>query len=476
MDQELQLVFADPSAVTRHDLELQRLAGLPSNAPLAPSGQASGVPILLDQRMRPIEPWCTYLRLLSQTVSSSTIRNYGYDARRFASFLNSRGTDVLSATQDDLVAYRDARLKSISRPVSPSTWHRSNVVIRGIFSYLVRTGQRDTEPWIRVGSRTVLDVRLHDEMRVRALTRDQWVAFRDVGLGGELPDGAVDDSWRGSNPMRSIAAAELALTTGMRLGEWRTLLDFELTPSVGGATVVLQACAKYQKRRRVFIPASTLEVLDLYQRTERRRVTQRASGNLARHLKDLALVKRMDSGTGKVTLQVDGQLQTMPIESIPPELRRVLVVEGEAGLQSASLFVARSGLPPGHRSWLNTFHLANQRLERFRGQVPALPPAVTPHDLRHTFAVVLLRSLMELAAEREATRPVRGRGTLSEHLAVNPLLTVQRLLGHASPSTTMVYLRHVEDTDALVQRCFESWLDEDTSYADYLTATEADAS
>ena len=207
-------------------------------------------------------------------------------------------------------------------------------MVRGIFSYLVRTGQRDTEPWIRVGSRTVLDVPVHDEMRVRALTGDQWVAFRDVGLGGQLPDGGLDDSWRGSNPMRSVAAAELALTTGTRLGEWRTLLDRELTPSVGGATLVLQACAKYQKRRRVFIPDSTLEVLDLYRRTERRRVIQGVSANLARRFKNLAVVKRMDSVSGKVTMQVDGQRQTMPTESIPPEVRRRLVVDSENGLQT----------------------------------------------------------------------------------------------------------------------------------------------
>src|SRR5699024_11620504 len=49
-----------------------------------------------------------------------------------------------------------------------------------------------------------------------------------------------------------------------------------------------------------------------------------------------------------------------------------------------------------------------------------------------------------------------GHGTLSEHIISNPLLTVQRLLGHASPATTMIYLRYLEEADALIQRSFDA--------------------
>ena len=95
-------------------------------------------------------------------------------------------------------------------------------------------------------------------------------------------------------------------------------------------------------------------------------------------------------------------------------------------------------------------------------------PAVTPHDLRHTFAIVMLRSLQARAAQFEYARPKHGVGTLSEHIVHNPLLTLQRLLGHASPSTTMEYLRFVDESDALIQAAFESWSDSERDYASYV--------
>ncbi len=97
---------------------------------------------------------------------------------------------------------------------------------------------------------------------------------------------------------------------------------------------------------------------------------------------------------------------------------------------------------------------------------------ITPHDLRHTFAVVLLKSLTEVALARETERRAGnvGPATLSEHIAINPRLTVQRLLGHSNPATTMVYLRYIEDTDALIQDVFESWSDEGMTYADAVLA------
>ena len=47
---------------------------------------------------------------------------------------------------------------------------------------------------------------------------------------------------------------------------------------------------------------------------------------------------------------------------------------------------------------------------------------------------------------------------------------MQRLLGHSNPATTMIYLRYIEDTDALVQDVFDSWSDEATTFADAVLA------
>lgn len=472
----MQLVFTDERLADKYWDVLMGASGIVVKS-LAAS-VCSGVPVLLDGSMRPVEPWCTYLRLLSHTVSVTTIRNYGYDASLFAGFLDSRGVDVVSATHDDLLAYRQFRLAEGVRTVSASTWHRNTVVIRGVYSFLVRAGVIESEPWFKVGRRTVLDVPIYADPEIRSLSRDQWFTFRDVGLCGQRPGGELDGSWRGRNAMRSRAAADIALTTGMRLGEWRTLLDCELPDSSpgDGASMLLQACAKYQKPRRVHIPGSTLQSVDFYRSTERRRSVRASQANLSRHRTELAFVDSIDAAREHISFTLRGQRQVMRISAIPPNIRRILVKEGHHGLESMSLFVGHGGLPPGHRSWLRTFELANHRLTAFRTQIPLMPNRIRPHDLRHTFAVVLLRNLMTVAHEREGHRPTRlGHGTLSEHIALNPLLTLQRLLGHSSPATTMVYLRHVEDTDALVQHCFESWSQENRDYSDYILADRDEA-
>lgn len=466
----MRLAFSNIDLVEKHRAGLAAEVGLDPEQVARPL--RSGVPVLLDDSFRPVEPWCTYLRLLAGAVSRSTIRDYGYDAKVFAEFLEQRGMDVASATQDDLIAFRQHRTGDSLRPVGPSTWHRNMVVVRGIFSYMVQTGLRDTMPWIQVGRRTVLDVPIYQEMDVRALTQEQWFVFRDVGLGGETPIGAVDTGWRGTHPVRNTTAAGIALATGMRLAEWRTLLDCELPfadAAPEGAPLVLRACAKGGKLRRVFVPGEALQAVDLYRRTERRRLVRATRRALAQRRDQLAIVRSIDQAKGKIAFDFAGQQKVLQIAEIPPDVRRVLVVETDDGLESASLFIGNAGLPPKQRSWLAAFELANTRIASFGSAVPAMPKAITPHDLRHTFAVVLLRQLMDLASHRERDRrSAIGTGTLTEHMAINPLLTVQRLLGHSSPATTMVYLRHVEDTDALVQQLFESWLADDRDYADHL--------
>ena len=71
-----------------------------------------------------------------------------------------------------------------------------------------------------------------------------------------------------------------------------------------------------------------------------------------------------------------------------------------------------------------------------------------------------------LAREAERRAGSLGPATLSEHISMNPRLTVQRLLGHSNPATTMIYLRYVEDTDALIQDVFESWNDDAVTFAE----------
>ncbi|OBE99023.1 hypothetical protein A5775_07615 [Mycobacterium sp. 852002-10029_SCH5224772] len=306
-------------------------------------------------------------------------------------------------------------------------------------------------------------------MDVRALSHAQWLALRNIGFGGELPSGELDRSYRGQSTVRNVCAVDLAITTGLRLTEWSTLLDAEIPSSDGGASVVVEACAKNARRRRVYIPSATVKTVELYRSTERKALVRKAQNALRRKLPTLAVATNIDLGAGQLTYRHQGLEKREEFAAIPPDVRRLLVRVDEAGcIEPLSLFVGKGGRPPSQRRWHQYFEEANDRLGAFTNATPTMPPAVTPHDLRHTFAVVMLRSLQRRAMQFEQSRRRTGVGTISEHIIHNPLLTLQRLLGHASPSTTMVYLRHVDESDELIQRAFESWSDNTRDYATYI--------
>lgn len=455
------LAFTDWSLV---DSELRlELSSEPHGSHLV----QDGTPVLLDDSLWPMEPWSSFLRTYGQSTSDNTLRAYGRDAHQFARYLDARGIRLQDVEHQILVDYRDHRF---AQGISQRTWGRELVVIRALFNYVIQIGLRQDLPWIQVGRYSVANPRMtHQEMDVRALSKEQWEAFRRVGLGGELPDGSMDPAFRGRETGRDVTAAELALTTGMRLQEWSSLLTLELPERTdAGATVYLEATAKNQRRRAVYIPSGTMRIVDLYRATERAELIRRAQKGLVARRSELAVVESIDHGGGRLRYRVGGVVHKKVLERIPVGHRRVLVEDRDGVIEPLSLFLGRGGLPPSRRSWHAKFHSANRRLTGFREELPGMPTAVTPHDLRHTFAVVLLRSLQRRALEHESTRQKVGTGTISEHIMFNPLLTLQRLMGHASPSTTMVYLRYVDESHELIQRAFEQWDDPLLEYADYV--------
>lgn len=64
--------------------------------------------------------------------------------------------------------------------------------------------------------------------------------------------------------------------------------------------------------------------------------------------------------------------------------------------------------------------------------------------------------LTELALDEHRRRRV-PMSTLLDHMSGNPLLQVQRRLGHASPATTYRYIRYLKDPMRDVQEAFRSW-------------------
>ena len=210
--------------------------------------------------MLPIEPLCSWFRHLAyDDKDAKTMREYAYIVRRFVHFLKSRGRDLLDAAESDLTAYRVMRTDLQDKPVGDAAWAKEAQLINQLYQWLVEQGHLRHRPlrMTRKG-RNPLTSRVRRGMDIRHMTLAQYRYFRDVGSGRQLPNSQASNVFRGRAPIRNRAAADLALSTGMRPEEWSTVLLPEL--GVGrrrpGETVefAVQACAKYGKYREVYVP------------------------------------------------------------------------------------------------------------------------------------------------------------------------------------------------------------------------------
>lgn len=434
-----------------------------------------GLPVLLDVRMRPVEPICSWFRHLGYALlEPETLRCYAYIVRRLVVFLAERGTDVLSATEVDLIAYRAARTQLQRQPVDDATWRREAAVLNALFSWLVEQGRLRRRPF-RVPRRgNPLGAAPRKEMQIRHLSLLQYRYWRDVGMGGQRPDAQIDPGFRGWAPHRHRAAVELALLTGMRKQEWSTLLLPELGEGwrrpADPVDLVLQACAKYRRRRVVYVPIAALRMLDIYLLLERPDLIRRSARTLATRRAGLFVVDRVDHEMGRLGGVLDGERRSFAMEAMNPELRRITVRETDGGLEALAVFVGHGGLMLGPSSWDRIRLDAWRRMRRHAvddSGAPVLPPRPWRfHDLRHSFCLQLLKYLMRVMIDRDVRQP-RGLPSLPEHVAFNPLLVVQRRMGHASPATTYLYLRYLEDPLNYVDEAFRQWVQhEDASYAD----------
>ncbi len=304
-------------------------------------------------------------------------------------------------------------------------------------------------------------------MRIRHLTLEQYLFWRDVGFGGLAPDARLDSGFRGRNAHRNRAAAELALLTGMRLQEWSTVLLPELGMVPGGESphrpgepveFGLRRCAKYGSPRTVYVPSDALAMVDRYVLLERTETVRAAQPTLKRRRDELFVITPTDGRPGKVRGVLDGATVTRTVADLPPELRRITVVDTGDGLEPLGLFVGAGGQMLLPSSWDKARWAAWRRMRAHAAHertptLPAMPWLF--HDLRHTFALRLLSYLTQLAREREA--PGSGLATLVDHLAYNPLLVVQDRLGHRSPASTYRYVRYLKDPQGEVEAAFQAW-------------------
>lgn len=473
------LSFVDPSLVRKHlggqvfdPAEVVRL--------LEDRAIPAGTPVFLDEMtMLPIEPLCSWFRHLAyDDKDAKTLHEYAYIVRRFVHFLESRGRGLLDPTESDIQGYRVLRTQTQDKPVGDTTWAKEAQLLNQLYGWLVERGHLGHRPlrMTRKGGNP-LAPRLQRGMDIRHMTLAQYRYFRDVGLGGQLPNSQVSPVFRGRAPLRNRAAADLALSTGMRPEEWSTVL----LPELGAGRrrpgepidFAVQACAKYGRYREIYVPTAAVDAVDNFLLIERPELVAASARSLARRRRELFVVDCVDHEAGKLRGVLDGQRRTFTMSAMEPDLRRITMQENENGVEPLAVFIGHGGQMLGPSSWYRIRCDAWERMQVHAGhpEAPVLPRRRWRwHDTRHTFALQLLSYLERQMDGHEPDAVARRRrhlAYLGGHIKHNPLLIVSRRLGHSSPASTYAYLEYTDDPMNVVDAAFSAWtVQEGDTYAD----------
>jgi site-specific recombinase XerD len=292
---------------------------------------------------------------------------------------------------------------------------------------------------------------------------DTYLFFRDVGLRGRLPSGAEDAAFCGRNGERNATFAELLVTTGLRLTEANSLVLPEL-PEVPESLaksvpfLLASSTTKGQKSRKIYIPTRVLRQITSYQEIERANAIVRShqAGTYGHWPHPLRVVK---ASRRTWTLQRGDELSSVPLSRLAPHERRSALLYCSNGTVEApmSLWLTEQGTPMTSDAWEVIFAQASARCCRLGYEL-----YITPHMLRHTFAVHMLAQLIRAQIGALFERPPDAtdqRADAYRRLAGDPLRTLQKLLGHASIASTYIYLENVLEAQALIDDALDRYAD-----------------
>lgn len=398
---------------------------------------------------------------LNGVRSRHSLRAYGYDIVVWLRFLTEVcDKTVWEAARADVEAFHRIRRRSDpGSRISAASWNRSIAAIDKLYEWGVRQGLLRSSPfshreiWRRNRARTQGKIVARNDAfegranrnTIRFVTLEDFQRFRDVGLRGLTADGTERPGARDRNGLRNVLFAELLVVTGLRLEEASFLLAFELGALPGANASCRQiwlnlpaGLTKGERGRAILIPDDLLHRLRTYIRVERAHAVTKFKARQGWKLVERPiLVRRPIAGSGNLVLP-DGRAVLLEVFS-PEERERLVICEADnSPIEPAVLWLTEVGQPMRPNSWEVAFARACQRC-----QANGFPIDISPHQLRHTFAVHMLAMLIQRQLGGQSSESSAGPAEGYRRILGDPLQQVQRLLGHASLETTSIYLDHI---------------------------------
>ncbi len=432
-----------------------------------------------------------FLRELPQNGVRSwhSWKSYALDLLTWCRFLEERrDTTIWKATRADLIVYHQARRgglgplcsdqmldPAMTTSISAASWNRTVAALEKFYQWACQEGYISVLPFTYreahrmhghqtalVQQNTALERAAHHQ-DTKFLTMDAYLFFRDVGLRGRLPNGAEDSTFCGRNGERNATFAELLVTTGLRLTEANSLVLPELPeirePEPKSVPFALtSSTAKGQKSRKIFVPTRIVRQIISYEEIERANAVVRGhqAGVYERWPHPLRIVK---ASRRTWTMQVGDVLTPVPVSRLTPQVRSSALFCRVDGTIEApmSLWLTEQGTPMTSDAWEAIFAQASVRCCRLGYDL-----YVTPHMLRHTFAVHMLAQLIRAQIGALFERPPDDPSVHADayrRLAGDPLRTLQKLLGHATITSTYIYLDNVLEAQALIDDALDRYAD-----------------
>lgn len=412
------------------------------------------IPYVLDDDFQPVEEINSWLRSLPRRGSYSprTWSGYADDVLAWCKFIASRELgvfDPVDTLESALAEYRELRLYggpgAEFNVLGATAWNRAVAALENFYSWALEAGRVDAKPFryrqVRLPQGVLANGFAKKNLAkarpgsilatLKYLAPDYADLFVDVGLGGNLPSGDPDLTFRGRLAVRNRAAGSLVRASGLRRQEFSNLLVWEVPELLDAfsdyrALFVSPTIAKGARARATWISADALKAVHTYKDVER----DTAVSN-SRWMPERPLIVNEPDSQGAV---IAGRRVAWSKLTIS-QRRRLVTPEGGSGL----LFVAGSGAPVAENNWRYTFDTAAERCRTFVSDFPD----VSPHMLRHTFAMETLRTLTRKALSRaELLARVSGEDPLL--IAIlrrnDPLLILRDFLGHTYLKTTEAYL------------------------------------
>lgn len=345
----------------------------------------SGVPMLLDGSMRLVEPACAWLMHVAlvrgRTRSPQTWRAYGEALYDWWQTLEANGWAWDRVGYHEVAAYRDRMLTECSG----------------------HTG--------RPYARATINARL----RTIALFY-RWCA--DYGLTGSVPFTSHDVSVARSRPAPFLVHVDAS--GGVRSANELVLREVHALPRPLAPDAIRRVVAPLGARDRLIVEWAAL--------TGMRRMEVAGLGRTA--LPRTGAMEFASSPVVPVRLDVTkgGKVrQVYPPLPLVDRTRAYLREERATALRRAGLRAVGYREPAALFLTGRGGPMTPRRVgAMFAAAARAASVEASFHALRHTFAGVMLRQL-----QRQAER----------YPEMNPLLTLQAILGHADISTTTMYLR-----------------------------------